>query len=92
MNQKAPVDKYTLGDLNELVQGLGDTICSLLEKSTSWWPYLQAKEEIERVLSNAGIKADEVFLEKGPVKEQVLDQALLKMGHNLEMMGRLHLN
>ena len=88
---RIPADTYSLDDLNELSEGLGDSISSLLEGAKSWYPFLDAREKIEKLLSAQGIRTDEIFLNKEPAKGQVLNQALENIGHNLELAGRLHL-
>lgn len=84
------MERYSLDDLNELEEGLGNQICSLLDVADNTWSILKAKEKIEELLSTRNVKTSEVVLvTSGLDKGLSLDVALEKTIKNIELHERL---
>lgn len=69
---------FSLDDLNELSAGLGDRICSLLDRPTNWSGFLRVKEEILKLLAEQKLKVSEVFVNKGSFSGLTFEAALAK--------------
>ncbi len=74
---------YSLADLNELSEGLGNCVERLLEQGArNYAELLKAKEEIIRLLDEIHVAIDEVLVERGLAAGSTIDAALRTASDN----------
>jgi len=82
--------KYTLDDLDELSEGLGKRLCSLLDEGAYGWSrFLSARKKIQKLLVENNLQADDVFVNHGTAEGQTISQAFEMTERNYQFMDQL---
>ncbi len=77
-------NKFSLDDLNELSERLGDRICALLHRHKNWWDYLQAEKEINDLLIANKLSADDVLVNRGLAEGLTIQTAFENASRNYQ--------
>jgi len=82
-------NKFSLDDLNELTEGLGDRILTLLDGHRDWWSCQRAEKEVNQLLTANELTPSDVLVNKGLAEGLTIKTAFENARFIYEFQGRL---
>jgi len=80
--------RFSLDDLNELSEGLGDRICRLIDGHNNYAGSLQAKKEIDGLLATHKLNDDDVMVNRGLAEGLTIKAAFANASSNYQFQDQ----
>lgn len=82
-------NKFSLDDLNELSEGLGDHILALLDGHRDLWSCQRAEQKINQLLTANKLAPSDVLVNKGLAEGLTIETAFKNAGLSYQLLDRL---